>query len=121
MSTQTLTQNKTISINGENFYDLDSFYAEMKNVMAKDLEWNPSRNLHGLHDLLSGGFGALSYKEPFTLIWVNSEISQSALDFPSAIKFTDDLTSHTKHKTQALFNVLIDIIKSHPHIELVLA
>jgi len=121
MNTQTLTQNKTLSINGQNFSDLNGFYTEMESVMTKNLEWKPIRNLHGLHDLLSGGFGALSYKEPFTLIWVNSEISQSALDFPSTIKFTDDLTSHTKHKTQALFNVLVDIIKSHPHIELVLA
>lgn len=115
------TTKKTVTINGANFSDLNGFYTEMETVMAKHVEWNPIRNLHGLNDLLCGGFGAHKYKEPFTLVWANSLTSQTALDFPSTIKYITDSNFYSEQKVQPLYNILVDIIKSHSHIELVLA
>jgi RNAse (barnase) inhibitor barstar len=137
MSTQTLTEKtpkqaknmkKTITIDGNNFSDLNGFYTELESAMHKNIDWEVSRNLYALNDLLGGGFGVNDFKEPFTLVWKNSLKSKMDLDFPATIKYmadtkpsNSDLQLEIMPKAEPLFVILVNIIKTHPHIELVLA
>ncbi|HXU28849.1 MAG TPA: hypothetical protein VN698_16585 [Bacteroidia bacterium] len=137
MSTLTLTQpntkatqhmKQTIIIDGNNFSNLEGFYAEISKAFNKPADWDLSKSLYAFNDILSGGIGAHAYKETIKLIWINSEKSQADLDFPSMLKFTDhehfansEIVLPQPKKIEPLFNVLVSIIQTHKHIELVLA
>ena len=60
---------QTITINGDNFSDLESFYDEIDRVLTKDLDWETVHNLDAFNDLLRGGFGVYEYEEPIKLTW----------------------------------------------------
>ena len=98
---------KEITINGNNFSDQNGFDLEMKNKITKNVDWidySHSRgiNLDSLNDFLRGGFGVVEYEESFKLIWLNSKKSEKDLG-------------------QELFKKIIEIIKDHSHIELILS
>lgn len=88
----------TIIINGENVFDLESFYDEIDRVLTKDLNWKTGHNLDAFNDLLRGGFGVYEYGEPIKLIWANFSKNKNELG--------DKLTEQ-----------LLDIISDHNHIE----
>jgi RNAse (barnase) inhibitor barstar len=118
---------KTITIDGNNFFDLDSFYVELENAMQINVDWEVGRTLYALNDLLSGGFGMQAYREPYTLVWKHSLRSKMELDFPATIKYIADAQTTNPElepvspKAEPLFIILVNIIKTHQHIELVLA
>jgi len=89
---------KTITINGNNFSDIETFYDEIDNVLTKDLEWQTGHNLDAFNDILGGGFGVFEYGESINLIWTNFSHS-------------------TKTLGQELVGKLVDIITEHDHIE----
>jgi RNAse (barnase) inhibitor barstar len=89
---------QTITINGDNFSDLETFYDEIDNVLTKDLDWQTGHNLNAFNDLLRGGFGVYEYEEPVKLIWTNFSHS-------------------TKTLGQELIDTLVEIITDHDHIE----
>ncbi len=91
---------QTLTINGHNFSDLETFYDEMDNVLTKDLDWKTGHNLNAFNDLLRGGFGVHEYEQPIKIVWVNFALSKSALG-------------------QELIETLVQIIKDHDHIEFV--
>ncbi len=59
---------KKIVINGNDFYDIDGFYAEIDRLLTKDLTWKTGHNLDAFNDLLCGGFGIHEDGEPTVII-----------------------------------------------------
>lgn len=124
---------QTIIINGNNFTDLESFYDEIDRVLTKDLDWDTGHNLDAFNDLLRGGFGVHEYEESIRLIWENISKSKSALGIEATKKwyerkisenkienqqfFKDKLTELTENKEQTLFDIILEIISEHEHIE----
>lgn len=124
---------QTIIINGENFSDLESFYDEIDRVLTKDLDWQTGHNLDAFNDLLRGGFGVYEYEEPIRLIWENFSKSKSDLGLEATKKwyerkisenktenqqfFTDKLRQLTENNGQTLFDIILEIISEHEHIE----
>jgi RNAse (barnase) inhibitor barstar len=125
---------KTIVLNGSNISSLDSFYDELESKLTKDLGWKTGRNLNAFNDVLRGGFGVYEYEEPIRLIWQNSNESKEKLGWDETIKYIsaklktchptniqsvkDDLHLAQQHKGQTLFELIVDIIQTHQHIEL---
>ena len=60
---------QTITIKGDNFSDLESFFDEVDRVLTKDLDWQTGHNLNAFNDLLRGGFGVYEYEEPVKIVW----------------------------------------------------
>ena len=87
-----------ITINGDNFSDLETFYDEIDNVLTKDLDWKTGHNLNAFNDLLRGGFGVYEYEEPVKLVWTNFSNSKKTLG-------------------QELIDRLVEVITDHDHIE----
>ena len=88
-----------IFIEGKNIKNLESFFAEIDRVLTKDLDWETGHNLNAFNDLLYGGFGVHDYEEPIELIWKDFNESQSCL-------------------TKELLSSILNLIRSHQHIEL---
>jgi RNAse (barnase) inhibitor barstar len=125
--------NKTLVIDGERFITLDEFYTEVIDKLTVDCDWC-GRNLDAFNDILRGGFGVFEYDEPITLIWKHSHKSKKDLGFQETIKYLEDklngchptntesiqkdLAAAKAEKGQPLFERIINIILSHPHITL---
>ena len=88
----------TVTINGDNFTDLETFYDEIDRVLTKNLDWQTGHNLDACNDLLRGGFGVYEYEEPVKLIWTSFSNSR-------------------KHLGQPLIDKLVEIVKRHHHIK----
>lgn len=126
---------QTILINGNNFSDLESFYDEIDRVLTKDLDWDTGHNLDAFSELLLGGFGVYEYKEPIKLIWKNSLKSKTDLGLNATKKwyeeriifweddeenlqhFENGLKELTENNGQTLFDIILEIISEHEHIE----
>ena len=122
-----------ITINGNNFSDLESFYDEIDRVLTKDLDWETGHNLDAFNDLLRGGFGIYEYEEPIKLTWENISKSKSDLGLEATKKwyerkisenktinqqfFKDKLKELTENNGQTLFDIILEIISEHKHIE----
>lgn len=89
---------KTITINGNNFSDLNSFYDEVEKVLILDLTFKMGRNLNAFNDVLRGGFRVVEYEEPYKLIWLNLNKSEKDLG-------------------KEMMEILLEIISEHEHIE----
>lgn len=132
---------KTITINGNAFSDLATFYDEIEKKFTKDFDGKMGRNLHAFNDVMHGGYLITEYDEPITIIWENSEKSKSDLGYEAqALAFKPDETQKArinqfnpdafnflqenykkalKHEGPTLFENIIEIIeKQHDHIEL---
>ncbi len=70
---------KTITIDGNKFSDLDSFFDEIDNVLTKDIDFKTGHNFNALNDLFHGGFGVYEYEEPVKIIWKNFSRSKQTL------------------------------------------
>jgi RNAse (barnase) inhibitor barstar len=90
-----------IVINGNNFSNLESFHCEIDKVLTKNLQWQTGHNLNAFNDLLWGGFGVYEYEEPIIIIWKN--LKKSRVDLGKEV-----------------IERLIEIIKEHDHIALIL-
>ena len=94
---------KTIIINGDNFFDSKGFYNEIDKVLTSELDWNTGHNLNALNDILKGGFGVHEYEEPIYLVWNNSAKSKIVL------------SELWENKT--LYQLIIGIINDNKHID----
>ncbi len=83
-----------VTINGGNFYDLESFYDEVDKVLTKDLGVKTGHNLDAFNDILSGDFGVFSYNETLKLIWTNFSKSKKNLGDELMSKLTDIINGH---------------------------
>jgi RNAse (barnase) inhibitor barstar len=94
---------KKIIIHGNNFSDIEGFYSEVDHVLTRNLDWKTGHNLDAFNDLLRGGFGVHEYEEPIKLIWKNSNKSKRDLS--------------NLRDGQTTYQILIEIINGHNHIE----
>ncbi len=93
---------KTLYIDAANFSTLNGFYDEADRVLTRGLTWKTGHNLDAFNDLLRGGFGVHDYEEPIHLIWLNAKKSKRNLSKVSG--------------KQTLYEIIVEIIISHPHI-----
>jgi RNAse (barnase) inhibitor barstar len=126
--------NQSIILDGNNFSSLMTFYDEVERQLTKNLEWSIGRNLDALNDILRGGFGRHEYDEPFTLVWLNSQKSQKDLGWEETLNYLTEkiknchpanlkqvkteLEFAKQRKGLTLYEILIDIIKQHNHVQL---
>lgn len=103
---------RELVIDGNLFSNMDEFYDEIDCVLTKGLDWKTGHNLNAFNDLLRGGFGVHDYEEPIVLVWKNSHKSRHDLN---RIPQGDD------GERQTIFEILVEIIREHGHIELRLA
>jgi RNAse (barnase) inhibitor barstar len=87
---------KTVTINGDNFVDFESFYNEIDRVCTHGLKWRTGHNLNAFNDLLKGGFGVYEYEEPINLVWINFERSIELMG-PEHIGWIVDIINEHKH------------------------
>ena len=123
-----------ITINGAKISSLETFYDEIEGKLTKGLDWKMGRNLDAFNDVLRGGFGVYEYEEPIRLIWENSSNSRQTLGWDETVKYVDgklktchptnvqfvkhDLELAKQQKGQTLFDLIVDIIRSHKHVKL---
>ncbi len=86
----------TFEIDGNNFSDINGFYAEFSEKVLHNKNWG--HNLDAFNDVLRGGFGTPD--DGFILIWNESSISKENL----------------KEK----YDTLVEIIREHKKVNLVL-
>jgi len=101
-------------------------------VLTKDLDWQTGHNLDAFNDLLLGGFGVYEFGEPIILIWKNILKSKTDLGFDATKKwyerkivenkienqyFKDKLKELTENNGQTLFDIILEIISEHKHID----
>ncbi|PWW19237.1 hypothetical protein DEU40_12056 [Chryseobacterium sp. AG844] len=124
-----------IVIHGGHFSSLGGFYEEASNVLMKDTDWKVG-TLDGFDDILYGGFGVIEGKEEIEIIWKESEKSKEDFGFNATREFYENkirqgkpfnteliqqkLNELTEGKGQTLFEILIEIIKLHTNITLIL-
>ena len=127
---------KTILFDANRFSTLPSLYQEVENTCTKDLGWSIGRNLDAFNDVLRGGFGVYDYEESIQLIWLHSDKSRKDLGWAKTINYLTaklitrhpsnaasvkrDLALAESHTGQTLFEILVEIIQAHEHIELCL-
>ena len=110
---------RVFEINGNAFDDLEGFYDEIQRSLLT-APWG--RNLDAFNDVLRGGFGTPD--EGFVLRWLNSDRSRSALGYPATIRELEgrigrcgfvpaDLESARRGVGQTLFDILVEIIRTH--------
>jgi len=92
---------KIITIDSSRFSSLETFYVEIDNTLTKNLGWETGHNLDALNDILRGGFGVYGYEEQIKMIWLDIKKAKSDLGQESVQK-------------------ILEIIKSHRHIDLIL-
>lgn len=128
---------KEVVIDGNNFSTLMEFYDEIERKLTKGLDWKIGRNLNAFNDILWGGFGVHECDDPIRLTWRDSEKSKQALGYdqtivhlegvlhschPSNIPAVEkDLEAARNGKGQTLYDIIIEIIRDHKHVELILA
>jgi RNAse (barnase) inhibitor barstar len=88
---------KQITIDGNNFNDLDSFFDEVQRKFCPDFK-EFGRNLNAFNDVLYGGFKVFEYEEPIAVIWINSEKSKHDFDKEDPTLFDDLCTMIEKHE-----------------------
>lgn len=122
----TNSQQKFI-INGDNFSDLPGFYKEISEVFMSDYDWTVA-TLDGFDDIL--------YAVKSDIIWQNATKSKEDLGFDATKEFYENkirqgkpfniklieqkLTDLINGNGQTLYEILMEIIKSHPNINLIL-
>ena len=130
------TEIKSFVLEGNRFDTLEGFYDEVERVLTKDLDWKIGRNLDAFNDVLEGGFGAFEYEEPIHIIWEHSDKSKSDLGYPETIKWLEEklkqchplnipsvkeeLLRANNGEGKTLFDIIIEIMQGHKHIDLTL-
>lgn len=121
-----------IILNGLDFHDLDGFYTIIYSMMDLYEDWKPAHHLDAFNDILYTGFG----KESVKLVWEHSAKSRTDLGLQATRYFYQHKISQGKPyntdwaaqqleavnsgKGATLFDIIVEIFQSHPHITLVL-
>ncbi len=114
-------------INGRHFSDLEGFYEEVSRLLMKDEDWKVG-TLDGFDDILYGFQGQIT--------WKDSQKSREDLGLDQTKEFYEKkirqgkpfnvvliqqkLDELTTGRGQTLFEILLDVIRSHKKITLIL-
>lgn len=120
-------KNKMTVINGSHFSNLEAFYEEVSSLFLKDEDWKVG-TLDGFDDILYGYEGEI--------IWKNVQKSKEDLGFDLTKQYYENKIRQGKPfnvtliqqklddliagNGQTLFEILLEIIKSHKNITLIL-
>ena len=126
---------KEFVIDGNRIKDKSSLYEEINRQFMHEESWQLAESLDAFDDLLYGGFGAIKEKEEIKIVWLNFERNKEAfgLDFTRNFykekleqpenfdsklvrRQLDDLE---RGEGQTYFEIIEEIISSHPNIELI--
>jgi RNAse (barnase) inhibitor barstar len=118
---------KMTVINGGHFSDLEGFYEEISLLFMKDEDWKVG-TLDGFDDILYGVHSDIT--------WKDSQKSKEDLGFEATREFYENKIKQGKlfnvqliqqklddliaGDGQTIFEILVEIIESHPNIQLVL-
>ena len=125
---------KEFVIDGNRIKDKSSLYEEINRQFMHEESWQLAESLDAFDDLLYGGFGAIKEKEEIKIVWLNFDSNKEAfgLDFTRNFykekleqpenfdsklvrRQLDDLE---RGEGQTYFEIIEEIISSHPNIEL---
>lgn len=131
-----MTQKKEFIIDGSMFSTLKGFYDEVERVLCPNINFKWGRNLDGFNDILCGGFRSFEYDEAIDLIWKHSEKSRDDLGYDETVRYfkkclwrcyfsnrpeiKNNMKMAKEGRGQTIFDMLIEIIKDHSHINLTL-
>lgn len=129
-------EKKSIILDGSCFKELSGFYDEVERKLTSNLDWKIGRNLDALDDILDGGFGMFDDNEPIQLVWSNSELSRKNLSYNETEKYLkqnlnechptnrsevhEELEKVMNKESKTLFEIIVEIILEHDHIQLTL-
>lgn len=127
---------RSVIIDGNAFADLPGFYDEIERKLTHGLDRSIGRNLDAFNDILRGGFGVHDYNEDLELVWQNSAVSERQLGNTETIGYLEaklrtchpsnvphveqDLEEARSGRGDTLFKIIVEIIKGHDHVALVL-
>ncbi len=107
-----MEKKKVITINGNNFSEIEGFYDEAYSVLTSGLTWEVAHNLDALNDILYGGFGAFNADEEIILIWNNFEKSRKDLGREPSIAYYERRAADLTGSRAAYFQNLADELKA---------
>jgi RNAse (barnase) inhibitor barstar len=123
---------ETIYLQGSQFHDLEGFYQVFYQSIEWKEDWAPAHNLDALNDVL---YNCLP-KQTTNLIWENSQKSAADLGVESTQEFyrrkieqgspynitwaKEQLDKLEAGNGQTLFEIILEIFRSHPSVNLVL-
>ncbi|WP_024892075.1 barstar family protein [Luteimonas huabeiensis] len=125
---------QTLVLDGRRIHDIASFYAEVERVLMAGVDWPLGHSLDALDDLLYGGYGALQGTAPVTLVWADFERNRQALGVEATRRMLEDKlarpgydVARIRRELDALeagtgptfFDIVLEILASHPNIALV--
>lgn len=126
-NTSNNNKNKMTVINGSHFSNLEAFYEEVSSFFLKDEDWKVG-TLDGFDDIL--------YEYEGEIIWKNAQKSKEDLGFDLTKQYYENKIRQGKPfnvtliqeklddliagNGQTLFEILMEIIKSHKNIILIL-
>lgn len=126
---------RSLTLDGTRIHDIPSFYDEINRVFMTGVDWTLGSSLDALNDMLYGGYGALDGDAPVTLLWTGFEASREALGVETTRHYLLEKLAHPErfnraHFQQLLealesgtgqtyFDIVLEIIGSHPKITLV--
>lgn len=116
-------------LDGASINNLDEMAAEISRLLGFSRPWRG--DLDALDDCLYGGMGA---PMTFRLLWLHSEVSKERLGYGETVRWYEHQL-HTAHERNislvrkrleevrnrrgsTLFEKLVEIIRSHPNIQL---
>lgn len=130
---------KRITIDGNKFSDITTFYDEMEKLFTKNLDWKVAHNLDAFNDILYGGFGKFTSMDMVKIQWKNAFKSKEELGIEATkewhrqkINFIKDGRSllynlpHFEHllselennRGETFFEMVVSIIRDHNRIQL---
>jgi RNAse (barnase) inhibitor barstar len=140
-----MTIKRQFVLDGDHFDDLEGFYDEVSRELMGGLspkresgipidETYWGRNLDAFNDILWGDMGRVPGGGKFTIIWRNSARSRATLGYAETAKWIRStragahpsnhseldrrLAATEAESGETLFETLVEIIRSHPHIAL---
>lgn len=126
---------KTLTLVGADIHDIPSFYDEINRVFMADEDWRLGPSLDALDDMLYGGFGVLDGDEPVVLVWEDFARMETVLGLETTRAFLREklarpdvfdtaligrqLDALDRGEGQTYLEIVMEIVSSHPNIELV--
>ena len=123
----------TLTLDGSRIHDIASFYDEVNRVFMAGVDWQLGHSLDALDDLLYGGYGARDGDAQATLVWTEFERSRDALGSETTRAWLQAKrdsgrydSTRMQRELEALeagtgptyFDIVLEIIASHPNITL---